>query len=552
MRTRIFSVLLVLILLLAAVPIASAESLADPLGRYEEPVTIRIMREKVNIWFPEGESIYDNVITRFIEEKLNIRFEIVWAVEDGQYGEQINNALAINDLPDIFEVDASQMFQAYRAGQIQPLQEVYDTYASQQVKDILSYNHNLFFAKSTFDGQTYGYPRTDDFAGGTPIMFIRQDWLDNLGLEAPTDLESFIRVCDAFTNGDPDKNGQNDTYALAMDSAGSYNLYCRAFAHMLGLTADAWLEGEDGKLYYTDTLPETKQWLQLMQDFYAKGYISKEYISLGTDRMAYEISGGKTGIMMGYFWTALYQPQMSVIANPNAQWKAYPIPAYPDGSYHVQADNTCYSWLVCREGFEHPEALIKLQNLWYEMWRGEYSDWFHGLNAGDYAQAQEDFKYYPPFWWDPPLKNYEIAVNLRKVYDSGTKDTSFIENDPEAMKSYAVMEDYLGGNQKNYYGWSHYTNNIYAWDVVEDYYGGTDPARYVMSRAQSPMNTKIARRLPLVESLRTETFDKIIMGADIDETFDAFVKRWESVGGKVLYEEYNAWYEQNKSAYWPE
>ncbi len=552
MLKRISSVLLALCLALTPLlPTALAEE-ADPLGRYDEPVTIRIMREKVNIWFPDGESIYDNVITRFIEEKLNIRFEIVWAVEDGQYGEQINNALAINDLPDIFEVNASQLYQAYRAEQIQPLQQVYDAYASQQVKDILSYNNNLFFAKSTFDGQTYGYPRTDDFAGGTPIMFIRQDWLDNLGLEAPTDMASFIQVCDAFTNGDPDRNGKNDTYALAMDSAGSYNLYCRAFAHMLGLTADAWLEGEDGRLYYTDILPETKQWLQLMQDFYAKGYISKEYISLGTDRMAYEISGGKTGIMMGYFWSALYQPQMNVIANPNAQWKAYPIPAYPDGSYHAQADNTCYSWLVCRKDFEHPEALIKLQNLWYEMWRGEYSDWFHGLNAGDYAQAQEDFKYYPPFWWDPPLKNYEIAVNLRKVYDSGSKDTSYIENDPEAMKAFSVMEDYLNGNKTNYYGWSHYTNNMYAWDVVEDYYGGTDPQRYVMSRAQAPMNTKIARRLPLVESLRTETFDKIIMGANIDTTFDDFVKRWENVGGKILDEEYNAWYTENKAVYWPE
>ena len=170
MLKRISSVLLALCLALTPLlPTALAEE-ADPLGRYDEPVTIRIMREKVNIWFPDGESIYDNVITRFIEEKLNIRFEIVWAVEDGQYGEQINNALAINDLPDIFEVNASQLYQAYRAEQIQPLQQVYDAYASQQVKDILSYNNNLFFAKSTFDGQTYGYPRTDDFAGGTPIM----------------------------------------------------------------------------------------------------------------------------------------------------------------------------------------------------------------------------------------------------------------------------------------------------------------------------------------------------------------------------------------------
>ena len=90
MKKRILAGLLTLILVLSFTPFAMAEDEYDPLGRYEETVTIRIMREKQNIWFPEGESIYDNVITRFIEEKLNIRFEIVWAVEQGQYGKGLS------------------------------------------------------------------------------------------------------------------------------------------------------------------------------------------------------------------------------------------------------------------------------------------------------------------------------------------------------------------------------------------------------------------------------------------------------------------------------
>lgn len=545
---KILTVLLAALLIGAWVQVKPAQA-AEGTG---EPVTIRIMREKENVWFPEGESIYDNVITRFMEEKLNVKFDIVWAVEDGQYAEQINMAIASNDLPDIFEVNESQLYQAYRNGQIQSLQSAWDNHASDTVKEILSYNNNLFFSKSTFDGETYGFPRTDDFASGTPIMFLRQDWLDNLSLEAPTDLESFIAVCDAFTNGDPDKNGQDDTFALAMANNGSYDVYMRAFGHMLGIPVDTWLEGEDGRLYYTDIMPETKEVLALMQDFYSKGYISKEYISQTTDRMAFQISGGKTGIMMGYFWSALYQPQLSVISNPDAQWMAYPIPAYPDGTYHVQADNSCYSWLVVSKDFEHPELLIELQNLWYELWRGEYAEWFHGLNATDYAQAQENFKYYPPFWWDPPLKNYEIAANLRKVYAGETKDISFIEHDAEAMKAYTVMEDYLNGNKEQYYGWSHYTNNMFAWKVVEAYYGGTNPDRYIISRAQAPMSSIIARRLPLINSLRTESFDKIIMGADIDSTFDAFVKKWGQIGGEQLDEEYNEWYAENKAVYWPD
>jgi len=268
--------------------------------------------------------------------------------------------------------------------------------------------------------------------------------------------------------------------------------------------------------------------------------------------MAYLIAANKVGMMVGYFWTALYQPQMSYISNPDAEWMAYPIPSYPDGSYHVQADNSCYSWIVVNKDFDHPEALVKLQNLWYELWRGEYSQWFHGLNAGDYAQAQEDFKYYSPFWWDPPLKNFNIAANLRTVLEGDSADMSPIENDPEAMKEYTVIEDYLGGDATNYYGWSHWLNNVYAWDVIADYYGGTDSSKYVISRYQGPITSTIARRLPLVNALRTELFDKIIMGADVDVTFDTYVTQWHKIGGDTISEEYNAWYAENKDIYWPD
>jgi len=548
---NVFLSAVLLVTLLAASAPALAET-ADPLEPYDETVTIQIMREKENIWFPEGESIYDNVITQFMEETLNIEFDVQWAVESGSYTEQINLAIASNSLPDIFEVNESQLYQVIRNDMVQSLQDAWDEYASDEVKEILSYNNNLFFSKCTQDGEIYAFPRTDDFASAMPIMFIRQDWLDAVDLGAPTDLESFLEVCEAFTNGDPDGNGKDDTFALAFDSTGTYSVYTTALSHMLGFPVNTWLEGDDGTLYFTDIQPEVKELLELMQDMYSNGYISQEYISTNTDRMSYLVAAGKTGIVIGYFWTALYQPQMSMAADPDAEWMAYPIPSYPDGSYHIQADNSCYSWLVVSKDFEYPEALIKLQNLWYELWRGDYSDWYHGLNAGEYAQAQEDFKYYPPFWWDPPLKNFNIAANLREVYANGKTDLSPIADDPEAMKAYEVMEEYLGGDATQLYGWSHWLNNMYAWAAVADYYGGTDSSQYVISRYQGPITSTIARRLPLVNALRTELFDKIIMGADVDETFDTFVTQWHKIGGDIIAEEYNEWYAENKSVYWPE
>ena len=49
-------------------------------------------------------------------------------------------------------------------------------------------------------------------------MIIRQDWLDNLGLKAPTNMDEFEAVIKAFTEDDPDGNGQKDTMGLPIQA----------------------------------------------------------------------------------------------------------------------------------------------------------------------------------------------------------------------------------------------------------------------------------------------------------------------------------------------
>ena len=76
-----------------------------------------------------------------------------------------------------------------------------------------------------------------------PVLYIRQDWLDKLNLEFDPShftLDDFLTICDAFTNMDPDGNGQNDTFALALneDSVGYTGI--RVIGHALGLHTNIW------------------------------------------------------------------------------------------------------------------------------------------------------------------------------------------------------------------------------------------------------------------------------------------------------------------------
>ena len=50
----------------------------------------------------------------------------------------------------------------------------------------------------TMDGQILGVPSMLDVPS-SHVTFVRQDWLDNLGLEMPTTLDEFTEVLRAFT-----------------------------------------------------------------------------------------------------------------------------------------------------------------------------------------------------------------------------------------------------------------------------------------------------------------------------------------------------------------
>ena len=67
------------------------------------------------------------------------------------------------------------------------------------------------------DGQTYsvGYLVGQNI-NTNQHYFINQTWLDALGLETPTDVESLTEVLRAFKTGDPNGNGEADEVPLEM------------------------------------------------------------------------------------------------------------------------------------------------------------------------------------------------------------------------------------------------------------------------------------------------------------------------------------------------
>ena len=521
---------------------ASPEAAGEdgPLTPFAETVTVRVAREfNPDIWYPEGESIEKNVLTDFYKEQLNIDYEMVQEIERGQYDAKLNLAIASDDLPDIFYANASQIYRMYTAGQIQDQTDAYEKYATEKVRSELEVNDRMYFAPAMFEGRIYGIPCPEDFSLSVPQVWVRQDWLDDLGI---TDFEPKTNE-DIYELGRKFMAEKGARFGLMLDNGvgnifSCFNTTMRGLAHSQGYPINIFYDDGSGNLVWSDIQPEMKDVLKDMQSLYNEGMFDKEFAVKEVSKAQEDLAAGYVGIYINPF-TVRGPFAKNKQNQPEAEWTGFPIPAQADGSYHVSAESTCFRWLVVGTGYENPEAAIKGQNLWHELWQGDHAEYFHGLNTGEYSQAGEDFKLYPPFWFDPPMKNLRQGEVFPDAWHNRDRDS--IES-PETRKQYDRSIRYFEEGESDLYtGWTNIHLFDMAFPILKQVYGAPD--NILFEAYNGPTTDVIANKRPLADQTRLEWLIKFIVGnADVDAEFDTYVQEWLAVGGQDVLDEANEWY----------
>ncbi|MGN0315010.1 MAG: hypothetical protein ACI4EG_09515 [Fusicatenibacter sp.] len=189
----------------------------------------------------------------------------------------------------------------------------------------------LFYA-SDDSGSIYRIPG-DVAEPACETLWIRQDWLDNLGLSVPTTLDELEDVLYKFTFDDPDGNGVNDTYGWGGDG---YDL--RSFWPWIqgageGYGRDSFLLADDGTYIYGPTTEDCKEWLGRVSKLYADGVITPNIIT-DTDRDE-EMANGGFGAT--YSWVTWNNPSTGVMqsfyaTNPDAKWVPIDMVAGDNGT----------------------------------------------------------------------------------------------------------------------------------------------------------------------------------------------------------------------------
>lgn len=246
-----------------------------------------------------------------LEEHTGHNIDFQW-VPAANATESLNAALASDTLTEIVTLDnvnSSTMRSAFMNGQFWQIDDYLADYPnlSQIPEEILE--------GARVNGGLYGVPIHHPVARYG--MIIRQDWLDNLGLDVPHTLEEVAEVARAFTEDDPDGNGEHDTVGI-LDRAESFNLGFRSIAGYFG-AGNHFEVDDDGTIvpsFTTDNFMEAMEWYR---DLYEDGAINQEFVTMQKQNQFDAFTRGRGGMIFSGLFEAKNFYDLAVSADPNTE-----------------------------------------------------------------------------------------------------------------------------------------------------------------------------------------------------------------------------------------
>lgn len=524
---------------------------------FREPVTIKVgFSWGSDFKFEEGESTEDNQWMNLYREH-NIMPEVLYDVDSTQGETKMSTAIMSGNYPDIITASPSDFINYAQTDVIADITDVFEEYASDQLKEYVNADGGLSLQNCMVDGRLYGVPKMSNSYDSVPVMWIREDWLNNLGLEIPKTMEDLRKVAYAFTYQDPDQNGVADTYGLMLNGTsilsnggGDASAVFAAYNAYPGTDGMAFVKGEDGKVTWGGSNADgMKAALSLLKDMYADGSLPKTFTTMNGNSMFEESGAGRCGIWFGPMWAAMAPAGNAVKSDPKAHMIAVPVPA---GAGQEQTEiflTSSLEGVFCVSSkCANPEVLIKLlnlsvQKLCYPESEEEFIR-FYGA-AGQYSGYKPSLTVTLA-----PLKNLDNYRKESAALQSG--DTS--ELNTEQMGDYQNMRTFLDMYHSGNFDPEDaaFSAGIALYTVFGDPQGSyalidrmiADGA-FKPSAYNSLPTEAMAENAATLKKLTVETIVKIITGDSVD-SYDDFLKSWYALGGEDVIADAQAWADSNE------
>ena len=524
-------------------PAAPATAAPDPYGAYSTTLVMTSVRSfETAEKLPAGDTPENNQYTRYVKDKLNIDTQYLWTASSSDYDQKVNLAIASNDLPDAMVVNLAQFSAMVKADQLADLTDTYNQYASPAVKAMMDSSKGIAAKAVTVNGKIMAIPALTVPDDGYQLMWIRKDWLDKLGLAVPKTMDDIEAVAKAFVEKDPGGNGAGKTIGIIGPANGALlnanfitptngNFTFDPVFFSYSAYPGFWVKGPDGKAVYGSILPETKTALARLADLYKKGLIDPQ---MGVRKDSSEpITSGLAGIFFGEWWNGYWPLPDAVKNNPKANWQAYAVPLDSNGMWNPHQGTPATSFAVVRKGYAHPEAAMKIINLFnrdeskLDQSKGGAGDEVLRLPQAMYDEGEVTYKALmdvlagttqPEAYKDPKYAPYKLLaddvtkIKLVKLAPIDNMDIQYW-NPTEPSGAWNRMYSVLVGDGAIY-------NPV----------GGKDKVKvtFSLTYATTPL---ITSKWVNLKTMEDSAFLKIILGTASIDTFDQFVKDWKAQGG---------------------
>ncbi len=299
MKKVLATILALCLLCTATAALATAESAAQ-------------LPKSENLYFDNGLEItgmgihFNNYPTEFdgcyyfpaIQALTNATINIDWRVADN-YSTQLATTLASGVLPDIIVpgVGGSGVMNLVSEGAAIAL----DDYIDLIPNIVAAVGEDRMASWRQADGHIYTIPTIVNVPGSQSVM-IRQDWLDQLGMAAPTTWDEWVAMWRAFKENDMNGNGDTtDEIPLALEQGENGERCMASLLNAFGIKASndcQFCVLEDGTYTMVYEHPRYLEFLQAVQDLYAEGLIDPEFATRTQAELFTVMDNGLVGSTM--------------------------------------------------------------------------------------------------------------------------------------------------------------------------------------------------------------------------------------------------------------
>lgn len=438
----------------------------------------------------------------------------------GQASDQLNILLASEDLPDIIEYQWSTLAggapKALSDGFILDLTDILATSAP-NLTAYLKEHPDIDKLTKTDDNRYYAFPfiKGDEKLLVVQGLIVRQDWLDDLGLEMPETIDEWHNVLTQF------KEKKGATAALSFQDNMLVNGdFIGAYGIKKGFSI------EDGKVIYGPYDPRYKEFLTTFTQWFQEGLLDQNVANLDGKTLDANILNGKSGATYGFAGSGLGK-WLQAFAEKDAKANLVPAP-------HTTLQKGEMPKFGQKEFKVSPYAAAITSSCKNVELAARFLD---------YGYSPEGHKLY----------NFGIEGESYTMQGDYPTYTDLILNNPDGLSIGAAMGQYIRGNSNGPF--------VQAKEYIEQYYAfpQQSAALEVWSKSEAEKynlpslnftpeeSAELASILNNVQTYVDEKTAKFIMGLEDLGTFDEYRATLQSFQIERLLEIYQTAYDRYMS-----